>query len=180
MQIVHVLIPEILCLSHNLLFTLQRITWHILPLIPFPTISNISLSVNNFSSTYVFFKCAFHDNAAGEWKWAGSSSCILIQFPKKLSNASASNMTSLWAYRWWYSPWLLCQNLFSLFLNAFVICICGVFHFEFNLEFVFPGNDVSLNLTNHVLIWKSSFLQHQALLINIVITKFVCAHRYFF
>ena len=74
----------------------------------------------------------------------------------------------------------LCQNLFSLFLNAFVICICGVFHFEFNVEFVFPGNDVSLNLTNHVLIWKSTFLQHQALLINIVITKFVCAHRYFF
>ena len=68
----------------------------------------------------------------------------------------------------------------AFFFNAFVICICGVFHFEFNVQFVFPGNDVSLNLTNHVLIWKSTFLQHQALLINIVITKFICAHRYFF
>ena len=45
-----------------LLFALAYLctAWHIPPLLPFSTMNNISLLVNNFNSTSVFFKQACH------------------------------------------------------------------------------------------------------------------------
>ena len=47
---------------------------HTPPLIPFSSIINISLSVNNSNFMFVFFKHACHPNLGDDRKWAGSSS----------------------------------------------------------------------------------------------------------
>ena len=47
--------------------------WHIPSLMLYSTISNISASVNNFSSTPAFFKHACHSHLGADRKWAGSS-----------------------------------------------------------------------------------------------------------
>ena len=54
-----------------LAFAYQWIAWYIPPLTPFSTISNISVSVNEPSCTFVFFKAACHANLGAEGKWAG-------------------------------------------------------------------------------------------------------------
>ena len=48
--------------------------WHNPPLIPFPSINNISTSVNNFNFTSVVFKVTSQANPEGEKKFSGSSS----------------------------------------------------------------------------------------------------------
>ena len=46
------------------------IAWHIPPLILFPTINNISISVDRSNFTLVFFKATCHANPVTERKWA--------------------------------------------------------------------------------------------------------------
>ena len=50
---------------------------HILPLIPFSTINNISTSVKRFNFTLVFFKSAGDANPGAERNFAGLSLYIL-------------------------------------------------------------------------------------------------------
>ena len=49
-------------------------------LIPFSAINNISISINNFNLTPVFFKQACHANPGADGEWAGSSSYVLMHF----------------------------------------------------------------------------------------------------
>ena len=60
---------------------IYRVTYS--PLIPFPTINNISISVKRSTFTLVFFKAAFHGNLGAEKNFAGSNSYILIHIPLK-------------------------------------------------------------------------------------------------
>ena len=60
------------------------------PLIPFSTIINISLFVNNSNFTPVFFEEACHANPGADKKLAGSSSYISILLFIKFSHTSAS------------------------------------------------------------------------------------------
>ena len=62
---------------------------------PFSTVNNISVLVDNSNSTLVFFKQACHANLGADKKWAGSSSYISIDLFLKFSNISASNNVSL-------------------------------------------------------------------------------------
>ena len=62
-----------------LAFVYQQIEWHILPLIPFSTINNISIWVKRINFTFVFFKAACHTNPCAVRKWAWSSPYILRQ-----------------------------------------------------------------------------------------------------
>ena len=43
------------------------------PIIPFPTINNISMSVSSSNFTLVFFKAACHANPRAERNFAGAS-----------------------------------------------------------------------------------------------------------
>ena len=54
-------------------FTYLLTDWHILPLNPFSTIKNLSISVNNFNFILVFFKTTYQANAGAERNLAGSS-----------------------------------------------------------------------------------------------------------
>ena len=75
------------------------IAWHIPPQIPFLTINNISLSVNNSNFTPVFFTQVYHANPGADKKLAGSSSYISIHFFLKFSDTSVNNNVSLWTYK---------------------------------------------------------------------------------
>ena len=72
---------------------------HIPPLVPFSTITSISLSVNNSNSTSVFFRHACHANPGADRKCAGSSRYISMHLSLKFSYTSASSIASLWTYK---------------------------------------------------------------------------------
>ena len=57
-------------------FAYLCIAWHIAPLIPFSNINNKSISVNNASSIYFFFKQASQAKPGADTKWIGSRSYI--------------------------------------------------------------------------------------------------------
>ena len=57
----------------------------------FPAINNISLPVNNFNSTSVFFKHACHANHVADKELVGLNSYISTHLFRKLSNTSARN-----------------------------------------------------------------------------------------
>ena len=78
-----------------LAFTCQWIVWHIEPLIPFSTITNISISVNVSYFTLVFFKDDCHGNPGAGRKWAVNvinvilfsfSSILLLSFVARTDN----------------------------------------------------------------------------------------------
>ena len=96
-------------------FAYLFIAWHIPPLIPFSTINNISISVNNPNFTPVYFKQACYSNPGADGKWARSSSRISIHVFLKFSNPSASSNVSLWKYRSWYSSKFLMLNSSNTF-----------------------------------------------------------------
>ena len=77
---------------------------HIPPLIPFSTIDNISLSVDNSNFTPAFFKQACHANPGADKKWAGSSPYISIHLSLKFYKSSARNNVLFWIHKSWYSP----------------------------------------------------------------------------
>ena len=64
-------------------------------LIAFSIINNISVSVNDSSSTFVFFKQACHANPGADTKYTGSSSYISRHIFLKFSYISASNNVSV-------------------------------------------------------------------------------------
>ena len=66
-----------------------------IPVIPFSTINNISISVKRSNFTLVFFKAACHAKPGAEKNFAGLSSYILIHILLKFSNTSANNNVSL-------------------------------------------------------------------------------------
>ena len=68
----------ILCFYYNIAFAYLCIAWHIPPVIPFSTINNILISVNNFSFTSVILKQACHANPGADRRWTGSSLSISI------------------------------------------------------------------------------------------------------
>ena len=70
------------------------VTLIFLDIIPFSTINNKSISVNN-SNSICFFKQACHANPGEDKKHAESSSYILIHLFLTFSNKSASNTVSL-------------------------------------------------------------------------------------
>ena len=77
------------------------IAWHVLPLIPFSTTNNISISVNNSNFTPAFFKQACYANPGADKKWAESNSYISIHLLLKFSITSATNNVSLWTLKSW-------------------------------------------------------------------------------
>ena len=66
-----------------------------IPVIPFSTINNISISVKRSNFTLDFFKAACHAKPGAERNFAGLSSYILIHILLKFSNTSANNNVSL-------------------------------------------------------------------------------------
>ena len=68
---------------------------------PFSSINNISISVNNSNSTSGFFKQAYHANPCADKKWGGSSSYISTHLFLKFSNISTGNNVSLWTCKSW-------------------------------------------------------------------------------
>ena len=74
-----------------LAFAYRKTESHIPPLIPFPTINNISVSVKRSTFTLVFFKAACHANPEAERNFAGSSFYTLMYIFRSFSNASADN-----------------------------------------------------------------------------------------
>ena len=54
-----------------LAFAYRQIEWHILPLKPFYTINEISISAKRSTFTLVFFKAALHANPGAERHFAG-------------------------------------------------------------------------------------------------------------
>ena len=71
-------------------FAYRCMAWHIPPPMPFSTISSMSTSVSNSSSTSVF-RHACHANPGPDKKYAGSSSYTSMNFLQKLSNTSANS-----------------------------------------------------------------------------------------
>ena len=72
-------------------------------IIPFSTINNILIFINNSNFSPVFFKQACQNNPGANKKWTGSSLHISIHFFLKFSNTIASNNVSRWSYKSWHS-----------------------------------------------------------------------------
>ena len=89
---------DIMAFFIYLLFALAHLCTarHIPHRMPFSTINNISISVNNYNSTPVFFKQVCHANPGADKKWAGSRSKNSIHLFPKFSNTSGSNNGWLW------------------------------------------------------------------------------------
>ena len=80
-------------------FANRWIVWYIPLLIPFSTISNISLLANSFNSTFVFLKAACHASSGTELKWTENNLYISVHLFWKFSNISVCNDVSLWMYK---------------------------------------------------------------------------------
>ena len=75
----------------SLAFVYRQIEWYSHPLLPFCTITNISISTKRSNFTLVFFEAACHANPEAERNFAGSSSYIFVHIFLKFSNTSANN-----------------------------------------------------------------------------------------
>ena len=93
--------------------------WHMNSLIPFSSINKISISVNNYNSSSVFFKHFCYANRGADKKWSRSSSYISIHLLQKLSNTSAIDNVSFWTYKSWYSTRFFVSKFFHTFSHAY-------------------------------------------------------------
>ena len=66
-------------------FACQSVECNLSPLILFSTLNNISISVERYNFTLVFFKAAYHANPGAERNFAESFSYILRYIFRKFS-----------------------------------------------------------------------------------------------
>ena len=120
--------------------------WHIPPLIPFSTISSISMPASNSSSTLVSFKHLCHEKTGTKRKQTGSSSYISKHLLLKFSNHQLVTK-----YHSWHADRdshlnVESQNFSRLFLDAASL---NLWYFPLLNWYIicFLGRDVSLNFS---------------------------------